>query len=88
MNEITYNDGMRGILGGSWWRFEKSTGALGKHTFCRGEGADIVAGLFDGGEDVPMIEAKVKGLSPEGARVAGKAICRALYDAYVQGGVL
>lgn len=83
MNEINYLDGMRGTLGGAWWRYEKSTGALGNSVFCRGDGADIVAGRFVGGEDVPMIEAKINGLSPEGARTVGKALCRALYDAYV-----
>ena len=82
-NEIKFPDGMRGTIGGAWWRYEKSTGALGNCVFCRGDGADIVAGRFVGGEAVPMIEATVNGLSPEGARTVGKALCRAMYDAYV-----
>ena len=83
MNEINYNDGMRGTIGGAWWRFDKGTGALGNGVFCRGEGTDVVAGRFVVGGDVPMLEAKVNGLSPEGARIVGKALCRAMYDAYV-----
>lgn len=80
MNEIKYDDGTRLTIGGNWWRFEKGTGVPGESVFCRGEGAAVVAGRFVGGEDVPMIEAKVSGLSPEGARLVGKAICRALCD--------
>ena len=83
--EMTWPDGMRGTIGFGWWRYDKNTGVLGESVFCRGEGARIVAGRFVGGEDVPIVAAVVRGLSPDGARKIGRAICRALYDAHCAG---
>ncbi len=81
--EIEFLDGMRGTITSSWWRYEKSTSALGHRVFCVGNDAEIQAGRLVGGKDVPMIEAKVNGLSLEGARTVGKALCRAMQDAYI-----
>lgn len=83
MKEIEFLDGMRGTIGHFLWRYEKSTSALGHRVYCIGGDTYIVAGRLVGGKEVMMIDAKVNGLSPEGARTVGKALCRAMCDAYV-----
>jgi len=82
-NEITFADGTRLTIGGTWWRFDKST--EGASAFCRCDGREIVAGRFAGGEDVPMLTASCVDITSEAAREVGKGICRALHNAMLEG---
>ena len=81
-NEIKFADGTRLTIGGTWWRFDKSTSAGA--VFCRWDGREIVAGRFAGGEDVPMLKVQTVDITPEAMREIGKGICRALHNALLE----
>ena len=82
-NEIEFADGTRLTIGGTWWRFDKGTSAGA--VFCRGDGREIVAGRFAGGEDVPMLNVQSVDITPEAMREIGKGICLALHNALLEG---
>ena len=88
MRIVNYDDGTKLTLGGWWWQYDKyQDAARTVGVFSRGEGNDMVAGFFNGGENTTKVMTKFQGLPPEKILDVGRAVCRALYDVRIEGGL-